>query len=378
MPERRVAITGIGPVSAIGTGREAFFDAVKHRRSGVAEITLFDAEPYRCQHAAEITDFNVEPYLETPKAYLDRTAELVFAAASLALRDASIAVADLDPRRTGVVFASAYGSLDTMATFFDDVLKKGARSAKPFLFPHTYANAPVSLLAIELGLTGHHLHFACGATGSAVTLLEAFDCVRSGRADRVIAGGYEAFSEVLHAGLDRAALLGASRNGSPPAPPCDPARSGFVPGEGSIAFVVEDLASARARGAAPCAEIAAACILAGQPRGDAGHCSARIAQAMREATTGLLPDYVAAAANGSVVMDAMEQRAIAEFLGDRAPGVAVDAPAELLGECLGAGGGLRVAAALAAMANSRAIESAVINTLDASGGIVSIGLTRIH
>ena len=67
MPERRVAITGIGPVSAIGTGREAFFDAVKHRRSGVAEITLFDAEPYRCQHAAEITDrpVSVEDYAAT-------------------------------------------------------------------------------------------------------------------------------------------------------------------------------------------------------------------------------------------------------------------------------------------------------------------------
>ena len=303
MSERRVAITGVGPLSAIGTGREAFFRAIRSGQTGIDEITLFDAEQYACRHAAEVADFDVESYLETPKAYLDRTAEFAFAASQLALSDASLTTPDLAAARAGLILASAYGSLDTMATFFGDVIAKGPRSAKPFLFPHTYANTPVSLLAIELGLAGHHFHFASGAVGSSLALMEAYDSIRCGKLDIVLAGGYEAFHEVLHAGLDRAGLLGKSDDALPPAAPFDHARSGCVPGEGGIVLVVEDMQRARTRGAPLYAEISGVSCAGGQPHGDADAFCSRIAEALHDASRPAAecrpPDYISAAASGS-------------------------------------------------------------------------------
>jgi len=406
MSERRVAITGVGPLSAIGTGREAFFSAIRSGRTGIDEITLFDAEQYSCRHAAEVVDFDVEPYLETPKTYLDRTAEFAFASSQLALSDASLTPQDLATVRAGLVLASAYGSLDTTATFFGDVIAKGPRSAKPFIFPHTYANTPVSLLAIELGLAGHHFHFASGAVGSSMALVQAYDSVRCGKLDIVLAGGYEAFNEVLHAGLDRAGILGKSDDTLPPAAPFDQARSGWVPGEGGIVFVVEDMQRARARGAPLYAEISGVSCAGGQPHGDPDTFCSRITGALRDASRpaaeGRLPDYISAAASGSIELDRLEACAIQAFLGDHAAQTPVSAVKSLLGECLGAAGGFQVAAALAAVAGDfvpptanlttpdpdvslnlvrssqpHRIGSVLINTLDAGGSIVTIGLTRI-
>jgi 3-oxoacyl-[acyl-carrier-protein] synthase II len=402
MAERRVVITGVGPVSAIGTGREAFFRGVKQGRSAIDDITLFDAEGYGCRHAAEILDFDVGPYLATPKAYLDRTAELAFASAQLAISDAALTTDDLVAAGAGLLLASAYGSLDTMATFFADVLAKGPRSAKPFLFPHTYANTPVSLLAIEFGLANHHFHFASGAIGSCLALMEAYDSIRSGKLDMALAGGYEAFHEVLHAGLDRAGLLGTSDDATPPAAPFDCARSGWTPGEGATIFVVEDRQHALARGAPIYAEISGISCVGGCPHADAAAFRSRMTEALNVAAKGVLPDYISASANGSPVLDQLEAGAIEAFLAKRAPDCPVSAPKSLTGECLGVGGAFQVAAALAGMADnfvpptanlanpdpavslnlvrssqSHHIGSALINTLDAGGSIVTIGLTRI-
>jgi len=172
MRENRVVITGVGPVSAIGIGREQFFAGLREGRSGIAPIASFDTTPYRSKLAAEIAHFDVKEYLESEKAYLDRASELAFAGMSLALEDADLDARKLDSGGTALLLGSAFGNLGTLGVFFDDFVKKGPRLVKPILFPHTYSNTTISLLAIEYGLTGYHVNFSAGAVSAGAAILE--------------------------------------------------------------------------------------------------------------------------------------------------------------------------------------------------------------
>jgi 3-oxoacyl-[acyl-carrier-protein] synthase II len=230
---KRVVITGIGPVSAIGIGREAFFGALRERRSGIAPVTAFEAGGRR---AGEVKNFTVADYLESQKNYLDRSSELAFAAMSLALEDA-----DLDPKSCSsdaLLLGSAYGNLATMSLFFADFVQKGPRLVKPVLFPHTYSNTTISLLAMEYNLAGYHANFSAGTVSSACALVEGFDLIRQGRQTRALAGGFESLSALLLSGLHAAGSL-ADADG----------QGGFVPGEGAGIVVLEEREQALARGA---------------------------------------------------------------------------------------------------------------------------------
>jgi 3-oxoacyl-[acyl-carrier-protein] synthase II len=296
--------------------------------------------------------------------------------------------------------ASAYGSLATTALFYADVLNKGPRSAKPFLFPHTYANTPISLLAIEHGLAGHHLHFASGATGSSLALLDAHDRIRTGKLDLALAGGYEAYHEILHVGLDVSGQLGESREDAPPAAPFDRDRTGFIPGEGGIVLVLEELERALARGARVYAEMTAAFCRSGDPQRDSAGFTDRLFLAMQAACAE--PGLVFASANGSVRLDALEADAIRRLAGADAEGVPVTAVKAITGECFGAAGGLQAAAAALSIDSAvmppvsgignpdkglgldlvraprrRDPSPVLINTLDPGGSIVTIALARL-
>ena len=309
MSERRVTITGAGPVSAIGIGREAVFDALHERRGGIGPVSLFEIEGMQ---AAEIKDFDVEEHLETPKAYLDRSSEFAFAAVSLALEDAGLDVDDIDKPRTGLILGSAYGSLGTMELFFRDVLDKGPKFAKPFLFPHTYSNTAISLIAIEYGLTGPHLNFACGYVSAANAIIAGYDLIRAGRADIVLAGGYESLSE---------ALLKAYALEDAPEPD-----NGIAIGEGAGIVILEELE----------------------------HANAREAHVYGE---------VADAAMGSGVLDRKPEGA-----------TAIDIRT-MIGETMGAGAALHVIAALDSIERGEA-DTVRVNSADTGGAAASILLRR--
>lgn len=345
MTARRVAITGVGPVSAIGIGRDDFFEALRNGRSGIGPVAAFSTHGLTSTRAAEVRDFDVTEYLETEKAYLDRASQLAFAAMSLALEDANLNLKNEDRSGIGLIFGSAAGCLETATLFFADFLEKGPRFVKPILFPHTYPNTTISLLAIEYGLDGYHLDFASGATSSASALVQAYDRIRTGRDRLVIAGGVEALSPLLYRGYERAGWLSPHDGGGPEGcAPFDAARNGLVLGEGAGILVLEDLERARDRGAHVYGEIAGA-----------GLSGNGLAPAMRKACrerpgggSGL--DYVSAAANGSRAMDQAEEQALRDVLGDRARAVPVSSVKPLLGEVLGADGALRTIAALGAIA----------------------------
>lgn len=397
MEHKRVVITGVGPVSAIGIGREAFTAAVCENRSGIGDITAFDCARYRSRRAAELQEFHVEDYLESSKTYLDRASEIAFAAMSLAIENAQLDLATIDRNAAGLMYGSAFGSQETTTLFFQGFLEKGPRFVKPVLFPNTYSNTAISLLAIEYRIAGIHLNFAAGGTASGNALLAAYDRIRQGREVLIFAGGGEAFCETIFAGYAGLGQLSPGTDGgAETCAPFDCRRNGFILGEGGAMFVLEDREHARARHAPILAEIRGAGI-SGDGIGDAMRQA--LAQAgMVAAALGL----IVAAANGSFTLDVDEALALRDLFGPAAASVPVTSFQPMLGETLGAASALGTAAALSCLetgfvpgilnlcepatngnvdlvrAPGRAgpVRSAMINAVDPGGSAVSLVLAQ--
>ncbi len=367
MEAKQVVITGLGPVSAIGIGRDAFFEGLNRGQSGIGPITAFPTDRLASKVAAEIRGFEVRDYLETEKTYLDRASQFAFAAMSLAIEDANLDLKAMDRAAFGLILGSAAGSLGSTQLFFNDFLEKGPRFVKPILFPHTYANTAISLLAIEYGLEGYHLHFAAGATSAAGAILQAFDLIRTGRTPLVFAGGIEALSPMLLQGYDlsyppRWTVLSPARS--------DAGRdTGVHPvtalGEGAGILVLEDAEHARQRGAPIRGELCGG----GMTGGDL---SRALQLACRNLTGGAGSVERISAATPGGELEVAEASAIRAFLGDRADKVPVDHFKSLLGETLGADAALRTIAAL----NARPTNTTLINSIDPGGNAVCLTLKR--
>jgi 3-oxoacyl-[acyl-carrier-protein] synthase II len=375
----RVVITGVGPVSAIGIGREAFAAGLGRGQRGVGPITAFPTDRLAVKQAAEVRGFDVRDYLETEKPYLDRASQFAFAAMSLALEDADLDLKRMDRASIGLLLGSAMGCSGSAQLFFSDFLEKGPRFVKPILFPHTYANTTISLLAIDYGLEGYHLAFASGASSAAGALAQAYDLIRTGRLPMAIAGGVEALSPVWLRGYEQSA------------------RTSPAPGEGAGILVLEDAERARQRGARIHGEI----IGTGMTGGD-------IAGAMRLACGNLNVQTVSAATPGGE-LDAREIAAIRLLrtdrpqMGEASSGAGVTPPRQdrpgvrpapvdpgtmfsresaetvsvtclkpLLGETLGADAALRTIAALCGAQPAVTL----VNSIDPGGNVVCLALGR--
>jgi len=235
-----VAITGVGIVSALGVGVEEWLAAYAEGEAAFAEMTTAETggEPAL---AAPVQGYEVASLLETRKAYLDRHTALLLGALSLALRQSGWDRDSLPHGRAGLMVGSAWGGLGTMAVFFRDVLTKGAKFAKPILFPHAYANTAAAMGAIEWALQGPHEQYAGGRLASAQALVAALDTLRAGDAEVMFAGGCEALSPSVFRAL-------AAQGGLKDA----------VPGEGAAVLTLEPLAAAKARNAPVLALLAGA------------------------------------------------------------------------------------------------------------------------
>lgn len=365
---RRVVVTGVGPVSAIGIGREAFFASLAAGRSGIAPMSGGAAGL-----AAEVRDFDVREYLETEKAYLDRASQLAFAAMSLALEDANLDLKAQDRSAIGLILGSATGCLESSQLFFADFLEKGPRFVKPIVFPHTYSNMTISLLAIEYGLSGYHLSLTSGITASAVALVQAYDLVRTGRCPLVLAGGFEALSPLLRRGCELAGHVSPrDGGGAEGCAPFDAARNGFVLGEGAGVLVLEEAGHAAQRGAAVLGEVLGGSLgsdgsLCGREGAVPGH---GLAEIMRRACRKVpRVDYISAAAHGGPLTDRIEALALGEFLGANFGTVPISSIKPLIGEVLGADGALRTIAALGALQSGFLPPTLNLNQPDIGWGL---------
>jgi 3-oxoacyl-[acyl-carrier-protein] synthase II len=352
---RRVVVTGIGPVTPVGIGRESFWDSLVAGRSGVGEVTLFDASDFPVRIAGEVREFEPTDYMEKKEVRrTDRFVHLAVAAARLAWEDAG--TPSVDPARAGVVVSTGVGGLTTMLEQARVLFERGPGRISPFLVPGMMPNAAAGQVAMAFGFTGPNtcLVTACAAGAHAVG--EGYRYVRDGYADVCLAGGTEAaITELSMGGF--AQMQALSRNPEPKraSRPFDADRDGFVLSEGACLLVLEDAERAEARGATVYAEVAgygasADAFHITQPEPQGGGAVAAMEAALADAgEPAEAVDHINAHGTSTSLNDAAETRAIKKALGDHAGRVAISSTKSMTGHLLGAAGAVEAAASALAV-----------------------------
>ena len=259
---RRIWITGIGIITAIGTGRDAFRAGLRAGRSPVKRIDRFDPSPFRSQVAAQVDDFDPLAWMPPKTArQLDRFSQFGLVAGRLALDDAGLtpgSTAGRTPQRIGIYLGSALGGIAYAEEQHERYLERGIRQVAPNLALAVFGGAAPANLGIALDVRGPILSTANSCASGAVALGEALGDLREGRVDAAIAGGCEIpLSPLAFGAFDIIRALSAGHNDDPghAARPFDAGRDGFVMGEGAALLVLEAAEVAERRGAVPYAEL---------------------------------------------------------------------------------------------------------------------------
>ena len=351
--KRRIAVTGIGPVTPIGIGIDAFWDSVLAGRSGAGPLTSFDTEGYSVRFAAEVTDFNMDDFLEPKRARrMERFTQMAYASTKLALEDAKLDPQEPDPERIGVVIGTGIGGLLIIEQQHQVLMEKSPRHVIPDLVPRLMANAAAGSVAIEFGFQGPNecSVTACASSGHAIA--RAIDLLRSGAADVMVAGGTEACITPLSVAAFSSARALSRRNDDPQAAsrPFDADRDGFVIAEGATVMVLEAMEVAEARGARILGELlgygltADASHLVMPHREGAGAAAAMtIALEDSELTAGDV-GYISAHGTSTPLGDAAEALAIHKVFGDSPP--PTSSTKSMTGHLLGAAGSTALAATI--------------------------------
>ena len=355
--ERRVVITGIGVISPLGDSSGALHTALCAGRSSLQPVTLFNTDGLVCQQAHALAAFTPETYLGKNPRALDRTSQLVTAAATLALDHSGWSLKMRRQHEVGLVLGTMFCSVHTIAEFDRRGLTLGPNYVSPMDFANTVINAAAGQAAIWHDLRGVNSTIAGGITSGLQALAYATELIRNGQATALLAGGAEELCFESFCGFDRAGLLcGAHYDGTEEFPiPFDARRNGFTLGEGAALLMLEDADLATARGAHVIAEVTGHGSAYDLARGTVSqHAVDAIARAMRLALQDAQMDprdiaCLSASANGSVLADRHEAQAIATVFQEGAHDLPVTAVKSMLGETLGASGALQTVALLAAM-----------------------------
>lgn len=350
MASRRVVVTGMGVISALGPNLTAFWEALRQGRSGIAPIETVDCSQLRFQNGAEVRGYNPDDYLDPKEAgFLDRFAQFSLIAAREAVADAALEWTPQLRDSAAVVTGSCIGGQCTQDQGFVDLYLEKRQRVHPLTIPRTMANAGASRISLEYGLHGpvYTISTACSSANHA--LGQAFWLVRQGTSDLALTGGSEApFSMGLLKAWE------ALRVVSPDT--CRPFcrdRKGMILGEGAAMLVLEPLDAALARGARIYAEIVGFGMSS-----DAHHITQPSvdgpARAMRMALAdGNVPPeavgYINAHGTGTPANDPTETRAIREVFGPHAGRLAVSSTKSMHGHALGAAGGLEAVATVLAL-----------------------------
>ncbi len=356
---RRVVVTGVGPITPIGTGRDAFWEGLRSGRSGVRRVDdLVDLTDIDVKIGAPLIDFDPTAHLDPKRArHLDRSAQLALVSAGLALRDAGLGVDDYDPDRSGVVSGTGIGGMETFVENVRELEQRGPRRVSPFFVTRLMPNALAGEISIEYGLRGVNFGVvsACASGSHAIGI--AGEWIASGLADMVLAGGAESVMlRITFAGFARIGAL-SKRNEEPEraSRPFDRDRDGFVMGEGAGFLVLEDAERAEHRGARIYSELAGFGMT-----GDAFHITspaedgdgARRAIEMALSRAGLRPedvDYINAHGTSTEPNDRIETMAIKRALGEAARTVKISSTKSQVGHLLGAAGGVEAIATVLSM-----------------------------
>ena len=361
---RRVVVTGLGPISPIATGKDAYWEALREGRNGVGPITTFELGDCPVTFGAEIKDFDPTRWMDGKEAKRsDRAIQFAVAASKLAVEDAKLDTKSMDPYRFGVYIGTGQGGIETSFNNFKTMMEKGSRRVSPYFIPMMISNMSTAYVAIVHGAKGPNLCIVTACATSLHSLGEAYHTIVRDDADVILAGGTEAALRAISiAGFASMKAL-STRMDSPETAsrPFDKDRDGFVMGEGAGVLVLEELEHARARGAHIYGEFVgygtscdAGHITAPDPEAEGALYATR--HAMRMA--GWSPeqvDYINAHGTSTGLNDKMESMMVHKAFGERAKDVVVTSTKSMIGHCLGAAG------ALETIASFQAIEQGYIH-----------------
>jgi len=355
---RKVLITGIGPVTPIGIGVDAFWEGLRTGRNGVAEISRFDHSDLPVSVAAEVRDFVPTDHLEAKEARrTDPFAQYAIASAKLAWADAG--EPEVVSERGGSIYATGIGGVQTILAQHDVIREKGPGRVSPFMVPMLMANAGAGHIAMKFGLTGPNYCTVSACASSNHAIGEGMRLIRDGYLDLCVVGGSEAATVPLTvAAFSQMTALTKNPDPETASRPFDAERNGFVLGEGGCALILESEEHATARGARIYAEVAgygasddAHHITAPDPKGSGATLAMR--WALKDA--GEEPadvSYINAHGTSTPLNDAAETAAIKAVLGPHASTVAVSSTKSMTGHMLGAAGAVEGAASALAIANA--------------------------
>jgi 3-oxoacyl-[acyl-carrier-protein] synthase II len=349
--DRRVVVTGLGLISAIGNTAPEIWDALLAGKSGMAPITAFDTTGFPVTFAAEVKNFDPLRFIDKKEARkMARFIHLALAASHEAMESSGITVTPENATRIGVHIGSGIGGFDIIEREHSNMLNGGPRKISPFFIPAAIVNLAAGQVSIRYGAKGPNEATATACTTSAHSIGDAYRIIERGDADVMIAGGAEAAITPMGIGGFAAMKALSTRNHDPShaCRPFDKDRDGFVVGEGAGILILEELDHAKARGAHILVEIigygmsADAYHMTGMaPEGEG--CFRAMENALKSAD--VLPaqvDYINAHATSTPLGDAMETAAIKALFGDRAREghLLVSSTKSMTGHLLGGAGGL--------------------------------------
>lgn len=377
MSKRRVVVTGVGPITPIGTGKETFWSNLTAGVCGIDMITQFDTTDFNVKIAGEVKDFNYADYIDKKEGKrMDRVTHFAVAAAKLALEDAGLDMAKENPYRVGVCVGSGIGGIHT---FLDQSLKygeKGPSKISPFFIPMQIPNMPAGQIGIAFGCKGPNTAIVTACATGTNCIGDALRSIQYGDADVMLAGGAEAaISPVAVAGFANMKALSTTADPKDACCPYDKRRNGFVMGEGAGVLVLEELEHAKARGAHIYAELAgfamncdAYHITAPDPTGETA--AAVIQGALDDA--GVKPeevDYINGHGTSTHRNDLGETLAAKKVFGDHAYKLCMSSNKSMTGHLLGAAGGMEAIATVLTIENGVIPPTINYKEIDAEDGM---------
>ena len=362
MELKRVVVTGLGAVTPVGNTPEETWNNMVNGVSGAAPITLFDASKFKTHFACEVKGLNVNDYIDRKEARkMERYTQLAFISAIQAVNDSGMDLDATDKDRVGVIFGVGIGGIKT---FEDEVGYYGAHKEdgpkfNPFFIPKMIADIAAGQISIHFGFHGPNYATTSACASSTNALADAFNQLRLGKADVILAGGAEAAICACGVGGFNAMHALSTRNDDPEhaSRPFSASRDGFIMGEGAGCLILEELEHAKARGAKIYAEMVgegesadAYHITASHPEG----LGAKLVMERALQDAGLKPediDYINVHGTSTPVGDVSEAKAIKQVSGDAAYKLNISSTKSMTGHLLGAAGAVEAMASVLAVQN---------------------------
>ena len=356
MKLRRVVVTGLGALTPVGNNIQEYWNGLINGVSGAAPITHFDASKFKTQFACEVKNFNAEDFIDRKEVRrMDKYAQYAMVASEEAIQDANFNMDQLDKDRVGVIWGSGIGGLET---FQQEVIGyatgDGTPKFNPFFIPKMIADIAGGHISIKYGFRGPNFTTVSACASSTNALIDAFNYIRLGQADVIVAGGSEAAVTAAGMGGFNAMHALSTRNDDPKTAsrPMDKDREGFVLGEGAGALVLEEYEHAIARGAKIYCEIGG-----GGMSADAHHITAPhpeglgatnvMLNCLRDA--GLQPTDVCGVnmhGTSTPLGDIAESKAILKVFGEHAYTMNLNSTKSMTGHLLGAAGAIEAIASI--------------------------------